>query len=68
MVFELFNLIFSHAKGSFVLPVFVRSEIIGIFNFFRKVVLLHPITRIVMWIFVILRVSQLLATSVVTVS
>ena len=66
--FKVINLIFSHTESAFVFAILIRSEIIGIFDFVRQIVLLDPIARLGVRVEIVLCVAQFLTAGIVAVA
>ena len=54
---ELIDLLLGGSEGTLVLAIFIGSEVGSVFDLVWQIVLLDPVARIVVGIFVILRIS-----------
>ena len=63
---KLINLLLGSSESTLVLAVFIGNKVGGVFELVWQVVLIDPVARIVMGIFIVLRISQFLASSIMT--
>ena len=65
---KLINLLLGGSESTLVLAIFIRNKVGGVFEFVWQVVLIDPVARVVMGIFIVLRISQFLASSIMTIA
>ena len=65
---ELIDLLLGGSEGTLVLAIVIGSEVGSVFDLVWQIVLLDPVARIVVGIFVILCISQFLASSIMAIT
>ena len=64
---ELINLLLGSSESTFVLAIFIGNKVGGVFELVRQVVLIDPVARVVVGIFIVFRISQFLTYSIMTI-
>ena len=65
---ELIDLLLGGSEGTLVLAIVIGSEVGSVFDLVWQIVLLDPVARIVVGIFIVLRISQFLASSIMAIT
>ena len=65
---ELINFFLGGSESTLVLAIFIGNKVGGVFELVWQVVLIDPVAGVVVGIFIVLCISQFLASSIVTIS
>ena len=65
---ELINLLLGGSESTLVLAVFIGNKVGRVFELFWQVVLFDPVARVVVRVFIVLRISQFLASGIMTIA
>ena len=65
---ELINLLLGGSKSTLVLAIFIGNKVGSVFELVWQVVLIDPVARVVVRVFIVLRISQFLASSIMTIA
>jgi hypothetical protein len=65
---KLINLLLGGSESTLVLAVFIGNKVGSVFELVWQVVLIDPVARVVVRVFIVLRISQFLASSIMTIA
>ena len=65
---KLINLLLGGSESTLVLAIFIGNKVGSVFELVWQVVLIDPVARVVVRVFIVLRISQFLASSIMTIA